>query len=240
MKAVDPEYLAAFIRGSLPMLTRLPSLLFLSCLVLSGPLGAGTQTFGLADGPVAQDSRSHAEWVRQAQVLERKSDWTGLLEWGQAWAQSDARDPLAWFVQGRALNQLGRLPEAIAAYQRNVRIAPDDVLARNNLGNAYRDSGRTREAMLAYRAAVEIDPDYIQAWHNLGLTFYLTRGEAGVIQALQRLQATDPALADVWRKLAIDYSITRDKRVAQDAVRVLRGLSAAERDRMFGILFAES
>jgi predicted Zn-dependent protease len=94
--------------------------------------------------------------------------------------------------------------------------------------------------MLAYRAAVEIDPDYIQAWHNLGLTFYLNKGEAGVIQALQRLQAIDPALADVWRKLAIDYSITRDKRVARDAVRVLRGLSAAERERMFGILFAES
>jgi len=239
MKAVDPEYLAAFIRGSLPMLTRLPSLLFLSCLVLSGPLGAGTQTFGL-DGQAAQTSRSHAEWVRQAQLLERKKDWTGLLQWGQDWVQADARDPLAWFVQGRALNELGRLEEAIAAYQQNVRIAPDDVWARNNLGNAYRDSGRPREAMLEYRAAVEIDPDYIQAWHNLGLTFYLTKGEAGVIQALQRLQATDPALADVWRKLAIDYSITRDKRVARDAVRVLRGLSAAERERMFGILFAES
>lgn len=218
------------------MLIRLFSLLFLSCLVLSGPLAAGVQTFGLS----AQPARSPAEWVQQAQLLERRKDWNGLLQWGQAWAQADARDPLAWFVQGRALNELGRLPEAIAAYQQNVRIAPDDVWARNNLGNAYRDSGRPRDAMLEYRAAVEIDPDYIQAWHNLGLTFYLTRGEAGVIQALQRLQATDPALANVWRKLAIDYSITRDKRVARDAVQVLRNLSAAERERMFGILFAES
>jgi hypothetical protein len=93
--------------------------------------------------------------------------------------------------------------------------------------------------MWAYRTAVEIDPGYIQAWHNLGLTFYLIKGEAGVALALQKLHATDPALAEVWRKLAIDYSITRDKRVARDAVRVLRGLSEAERTRMFGILFAE-
>jgi cytochrome c-type biogenesis protein CcmH/NrfG len=93
--------------------------------------------------------------------------------------------------------------------------------------------------MHAYRAAVEIDPDYIQAWHNLGLTFYLTKGQAGVAQALQKLRVTDPALADVWQVLAVEYSVTRDARVAREAVRVLRGLSEAQRARMFGILFAE-
>jgi tetratricopeptide (TPR) repeat protein len=221
------------------MLIRLRSLILLSCMLLAGPAALAAETFGLADGQKLPGARSQADWVQRAQALERSQDWTGLLELGQDWAQADARDPLPWFVQGRALNQLGRLSEAIAAYQENVRIAPGDVLARNNLGNAYRDSGRPREAMLAYRAAVEIDPDYIQAWHNLGLTFYLSKGQVGVVQALQRLQATDPALAEVWRKLAIDYAITRDKRVARDAVRVLRGLSAAERARMFGILFAE-
>jgi tetratricopeptide (TPR) repeat protein len=222
------------------MLIRLPSLVLLSCLLMNGPVAAAAQTFGLDGNQAAETARSQAEWVQQAQVLERSRDWAALLDWGQAWAQADAGDPLAWFVQGRALNQLGRFPEAIAAYRQNVRMAPDDALARNNLGNAYRDSGRPREAMQAYRAAVEIDPGYVQAWHNLGLTFYLTKGQAGVVQALQKLQAADPALADVWRKLAIDYSITRDQRVARDAVRVLRGLSAAERARMFGILFAES
>jgi len=240
MGTVHPENLAASIRDAHSMLIRLPSLLLLSCLVAAGPLASAAQTFGLDDNQAAQTSLSQTEWVQQAQALERSRDWAGLLDWGQAWAQADAQDPLAWFVQGRALSQLGRFPEAIVAYQQNVRIAPDDVLARNNLGNAYRDSGRPREAMQAYRAAVEIDPEYVQAWHNLGLTFYLTKGQAGVLQALQKLQATDPALAEVWRKLAIDYSITRDKRVAREAVRVLRGLSAAERARMFGILFAES
>jgi cytochrome c-type biogenesis protein CcmH/NrfG len=93
--------------------------------------------------------------------------------------------------------------------------------------------------MRAYRAAVEIDPDYLPAWHNLGLTFYLTRGEAGVTQALQQLQAADPALAEVWRALAVEYSVTRDPQVAQEAVRVLRGLSEARRARLFGILFAK-
>jgi len=217
----------------------LPLLVLLSCLVSSGPVAAAAQTYGLGGGQAALAARSQTEWVRQAQTLERREDWLGLLAWGRDWAQVDVKNPLAWFVQGSALSELGRFAEAITAYQQNVRIAPGDVFAHNNLGNALRDSGRPREAMQAYRTAVEINPDYVQGWHNLGLTFYLSRGQVGVAQALQKLQATDPALADVWRKLAIDYSITRDERVAREAVRVLRGLSDAERARMFGILFAE-
>jgi tetratricopeptide (TPR) repeat protein len=222
-----------------PLPDRIALLLLLLGLALAGPVAAAAQTFGLDGEPAALAARPQAEWVRQAQSLEKRADWPGLLAWGRIWAQADAKNPLAWFVQGRALGELGRFDDAIAAYRQNVQLAPGDVWARNNLGNAYRDSGRPREAMLAYRAAVEIDPDYVQAWHNLGLTFYLSKGQAGVAQALQKLQATDPALADVWRALAIEYSITGDARVAREAVRVLRGLSEAERARMFGILFAE-
>ncbi|MHB1213389.1 MAG: tetratricopeptide repeat protein [Thiobacillus sp.] len=221
------------------MPSRLPVFLLLPALVVSGPVTAAAQTFGLDGDRAALAARPQAEWVRQAQALEQRGDWPGLLAWGQAWGQVEVKNPLAWFVQGRALGEMGRYAEAIAAYRQNVRIAPGDVWARNNLGNAYRDSGRPREAMRAYRAAVEIDPDYIQAWHNLGLTFYQVKGQAGVTQALQRLQATDPALADVWRTLVIEYSITRDVRVAREAVQVLRGLSEAQRARMFGILFDE-
>jgi len=220
------------------MSQRLSCLLLLPGLAFAGP-AAAAQTFGLDGGQAALAARPQAEWVRQAQTLEKHADWPGLLAWGQAWAQVDAGNALAWFVQGRALGELGRFAEAIAAYRRNLRLDPGDVHARNNLGNAWRDSGRPREAMQAYRAALEIAPGYVQAWHNLGLTFYLVKGQAGVAQALHKLQAADPALAEVWRALAVEYSVTRDARVAHEAVRVLRGLSAAERARLFGILFAD-
>lgn len=221
------------------MSCRVPILLLWSCLAFAGPAAAAAETFGLDGGQAAAAARSAAEWAAQAQVLERRADWPGLLAHGRRWAQADAQNPLAWFVQGRALAEMGRHAEAIDAYRQNLRLAPRDVWARNNLGNAWRDSGRPREAMQAYRQAVETDPDYLPAWHNLGLTFYLTKGEAGVTQALQRLQAVDPQLADAWRTLAVEYSLTGDPRVGREAVRVLRGLSDARRARLFDILFAE-
>lgn len=218
---------------------RVVLLVLLSGLACAGPLAAA-ETFGLEDGQAAPAVRPQAEWVRQARDLERRADWPGLLGWGQDWARADARNPVAWFVQGRALGELGRFDEAVAAYRHNLRLAPNDVQARNNLGNAWRDNGHPDEAMQAYRAAVEIDPDYLPAWHNLGLTFYLAKGQAGVTQALQKLQAVDPKLADVWRALAVEYSVTGDARVAREAIRVWRGLSKARRARLFGILFDES
>lgn len=213
------------------MTTRLVGVLLLG---LSGPVWAGAQTFGLDGSPAPHTLRS--DWVAQARALEQRGDWPGLLALGQAWARVETANPLAWFVQGRAWSALGQPVEAIAAYERNLHLAPDDVQARNNLGNVLRDSGRPHEAMRAYRAAVEIDPDYIQAWHNLGLTFYLMKGQAGVTQALDRLRATDPALAEAWRRLAVEYSLTRDPRVANEALRVLRSLSEPARARLFGIL----
>lgn len=221
------------------MRRRVVLLVWLSGLVLAGP-AAAVETFGMEDGQAERAARSRDKWVRQARDLERSRDWPGLLAWGQDWARVDAENPLAWFVQGRALGELGRYGEAIVSYRHNLRLAPGDVQARNNLGNAWRDSGRPREAMRAYRAAVEIDPDYIQAWRNLGLTFYLEKGEAGVARALRKLQAIDPELADVWRAMAVEYSVAGDERVAREAIRRWRGLSKTQRARMFGIIFDES
>lgn len=222
----------------MPMFRRAAPLVLLTCLALARP-AAAAETFGLDGNQAGPAARAQTEWVRQAQALEKRGDWPGLLAWGRDWAQADAHNPVAWFVQGRALGELGRLDEAIAAYRHNLRLAPGDVMARNNLGDAWRDSGRPREAMRAYRAAVETDPDYLPAWRNLGLTFYQTKGEAGVTQALQKLRAVDPQLAEVWRALAVEYSVTQDEQVAREAVRVWRGLSKARRERMFGILFDE-
>jgi tetratricopeptide (TPR) repeat protein len=223
---------------SLSLRCLLPGLLMsvISCAALA-------QSHDLVPGTIAPVgplvmARPHAEWLGQAQLLERKSDWNGLLELGRQWTQAESRKALAWFVLGRAASELGRHEEAIAAYERALRIEPDDIYSINNLGNAYRDSGRPRQAMQFWREAVRINPGYLPAWNNLGTTFYVLKGQAGVVQALQELQATDPALAEVWRKLAIEYSISRDERVARQAVGVLRGLSEAQRARMFAILFA--
>jgi tetratricopeptide (TPR) repeat protein len=178
-------------------------------------------------------------WLAQAQTLEKARDRTGLLRLGQAWSQAEPANPLAWFVQGRAYTLLDQPILALAAYQRNLALDPRDSYAANNVGNLHILLGQPRDALLAYRQAVRADPAYLLAWRNLGQSYYLLRGPAGVRQALLKLHETDPVLAQSWGALAATYALRTNRQVEQQALRILAGLSADQRERMFAILLAD-
>ena len=65
---------------------------------------------------------------------------------------------LAHYNLGNALRSCGRLDEAIAEYQKALKIEPDDADAHNNLGVVLRSRGRVDEAIAEYRKALEIEP----------------------------------------------------------------------------------
>jgi hypothetical protein len=164
--------------------------LLLLGLAFAGP--AAVQTFGL-DGGLA--ARPQAEWVRQAQALEKARRLAGPAGVGRTWA--DAKTGLV--CQGArwaradfpTLPHIGEMfgwrPACFRTQQ------PGQCLPRQRA---------SAQAMLAYRAAVEITPVTLGR-HNLGLTFYLSKGRRGDAGAA-KLQAIDPALADVWRALQSD------------------------------------
>ena len=75
--------------------------------------------------------------------------------------------PVYYSNLGVALNDQGRLGEAIAAYRQAISIKPDFAEAYSNLGNALNDQGKLGEAMAAYRQAISIRPDFPEAHSNL-------------------------------------------------------------------------
>ena len=67
-----------------------------------------------------------------------------------------------------ALQEDGRLDEAIDHYRRAVSIRPDYAPAYNNVGTALRAAGHLDQAVAAYQRALEKMPDYPDAHYNLG------------------------------------------------------------------------
>ena len=223
----------------------IPSLiaLLLTCWSLSAAAGIETYAVPTVSSQVTGDgsvtlAATPFDWLARAKALERQGDWPGLLDWGRRWTQDEPDNPLAWYVLGRANNELQRYPEAIAAYRENLRLDPGDVYAYTNLGNALRNSQRYPEAIQAYREALRLKPDCVRSWHNLGLTYYSLKGMPGVNRDLDRLGQVDPDLARVWQRLALEFANTGNEGVARDALKVLAGLDSARRERMFAILFA--
>ena len=72
---------------------------------------------------------------------------------------------------GNALQNQGKLEEAIEAYNNALAIKFDYAEAYNNLGNALKDQGKLEEAIEAYNKAISFKTDYAEAYSNMGVTF---------------------------------------------------------------------
>jgi predicted O-linked N-acetylglucosamine transferase (SPINDLY family) len=64
---------------------------------------------------------------------------------------------------GIALNDQGKLEEAIEAHKKAIALKPDYADAYINMGIALNDQGKLEEAIEAYKKALGIKPDYEDA-----------------------------------------------------------------------------
>ena len=99
-------------------------------------------------------------------------------------------DPSMHSNLGVALRALGRLDEAVAAYQSALRLKPDYADVYHNLGNLLTEQSRLEEAVVAYSRAVNLKADYYEAYNNLG-------------NALSELKRSEEALASYDKSLAV-------------------------------------
>src|SRR4029079_7831474 len=63
---------------------------------------------------------------------------------------------------GTVAYERGRLPEAIDAFQRAIRVDPEDEDALYQLGLCYLDRGWTQKATERFQAALELNPNRIE------------------------------------------------------------------------------
>lgn len=71
--------------------------------------------------------------------------------------------------RGVELAELGRLPEAIAAFNQAIKIYPNYENAHNNLGLALGSQKQFPEAVNAFKVALTINPTNIETYNNLGI-----------------------------------------------------------------------
>src|SRR3990172_8275379 len=86
--------------------------------------------------------------------------------------QQGAHELEAWEIlnKGTALNNLGRVKEALACFDKALEILPRFDAAWLDKGVALAQLGREKEAVACYRKALEINPQSAHAWYNLGIS----------------------------------------------------------------------
>ena len=108
----------------------------------------------------------------------------------------------AHFKLGVALNQLGRLDEAIDCYRRALELMPDFAEAHNNLANALQRQGALAEAVACYRRALELKPGYAEAHNNLANALQLQGSLEEAVACYRRALELKPDYADAYNNLA--------------------------------------
>src|SRR5262249_48732875 len=125
--------------------------------------------------------------VFTARTYARNFDWQAERSLWRRALDACPEDSKAHYNLAKALQQMGRLPEAITEYQAAVSIEPDHPDAHRDLGNALAAMpGRLPEAIAEFRTALRTEPGNAEAHDNLA-------------NALARIPSTLPEAIDEYR-----------------------------------------
>ncbi len=95
--------------------------------------------------------------------------------------RQNPKDYKAYIDIGDVYQQFGNFNGAVQAYQRELKIKPDDEINLNRLGEAFWGAKRFPEALGQFKKALKVNPKYAYAHLNIGKAFGLVDDKANAI-----------------------------------------------------------
>ncbi len=109
---------------------------------------------------------------------------------------------LAMIDEGNALQDQGRIPEAMARYDAAIEIDPQCARAHLNRGNILLGATKFDEARSSYQFAIDCDPRYAAAHFNMGNLNYKIGEFELALRNYQEAVDIRPDFADAWVAMA--------------------------------------
>ncbi|WP_448098628.1 tetratricopeptide repeat protein [Luteibacter yeojuensis] len=143
----------------------------------------------------------------------------------------------AFAVDGELYMDARRFDAAVDAYDKALRVKPDDTEMLYGRGLAYAEAGRIDQAVADFRKVLELKPGDVEASNALGYTLADNDRDLAeaqdLIQAARAARPDDPSVADSWGWLKF-----RQGQLDQ-AESTLRGAWSQRKDADIGVHLAE-
>lgn len=165
----------------------------------------------------ASNYDSITQWINKSIYLENRKDWPSLLDHSLNWTKVQTSSEAAWFMLGRAYNEVGQAAKAIEAYQQAIRINQNNASTWFNIGSSYGDIGQSAESIDAYKKAILLKPEFAQAWNNMGATYNKMGQALNAINAYREAIKIQPEYGLAWFNLGNVYGKFGQHELAKDA-----------------------
>jgi len=109
-------------------------------------------------------------------------------------------------AQGDHLVKLGRYREALAHYERAIRLVRRPSYAWTSRGVAMRYLGRLDEALRCHENAIRLDPENEVAWCNLGTVYFKKGLLAKALDCYDKAIKIRPKYAIAWNNKGVVYA----------------------------------
>jgi len=146
--------------------------------------------------PVAAES-DKSLWLVKADLYVEARDGASAVECCEMYIASNPNDSLGYIHLGGVRHEIGEYEEAILAFEKALRLSPDDAKVWNNFGYSCFCAGQTDRALAAFNRAIEINPDYKHAWYNKGYSLHGVDRLEEAVKCYRRaleIDAVDPVL----------------------------------------------
>tara|TARA_B100001057_G_scaffold86673_1_gene82604 strand:+ start:216 stop:2189 length:1974 start_codon:yes stop_codon:yes gene_type:complete len=104
-------------------------------------------------------------------------------------------------IIGAANKGLGKLDEAMEAYDKALSIKPDYAEVLYNVGIALEENGKLDEAIEAYNKALASKPDFAEAYNNIGNALNEQGKPDEAIEAYNKALASKPDFAEAYNNV---------------------------------------
>lgn len=111
-------------------------------------------------------------------------------------------------AQGDRLVKAGRYPEAVAYFDRAIRMGHRPSNAWTSKGVAMKRLGRLEEAVRCQQMAVRLDPENEIAWCNLGDLYFRLRDFAKALESYDKAIEIRPRYAIAWNNKGAAFART--------------------------------
>ena len=142
-------------------------------------------------------------------------------------------------IIGAVNKSLGKLDDAIIAYQNALSIKPDLAETHYNMGNALKDQGKLEEAVAAYNKTISLKPDLAEAYYNLGTALKDQGKLEEAIDAYSKALSIKPDLAETYYNMGIALNQQGKLNEAIEAYRKALSIKPDCSDTTIGIFLVQ-